>query len=175
MKNKKIKLDGICKCFCLLLGMLCLFFFLPIPARAEGMIVIDANKKYEGMEASFAQGYEPAIQKNTMTLVVPFLARMDVKNHRLQVGVSFEKGETSPFYYKNYQKSIRESEDGVYLYRCRLKLKKNRMNGQYPLHLLVQAQTAEGIVQQEFTIYVEISDGQIGAWNLTAILIPIPG
>ena len=162
MKNKKIKLDGICKCFCLLLGMLCLFFFLPIPARAEGMIVIDANKKYEGMEASFAQGYEPAIQKNTMTLVVPFLARMDVKNHRLQVGVSFEKGETSPFYYKNYQKSIRESEDGVYLYRCRLKLKKNRMNGQYPLHLLVQAQTAEGIVQQEFTIYVEISDGQPG-------------
>ena len=113
MKNKKIKLDGICKCFCLLLGMLCLFFFLPIPAKAEGMIVIDANKKYEGMEASFAQGYEPAIQKNTMTLVVPFLARMDVKNHRLQVGVSFEKGETSPFYYKNYQKSIRESEDEI--------------------------------------------------------------
>lgn len=141
-------------------GLLCLFLLFPLPAQAQGMIAIDANRRYEGMGASFAKGYEPAIHKDTMTLVVPFLAKMEVENHRLQVGVSFEKEENSPFYYKNYQKRVKESEDGVYLYQCKLKLKKDRVNGQYPLHLLVQAQTGEGVVQQDFTVYVEISDGR---------------
>ena len=159
MKNKKIKLDGTCKCFCLFLGMLCLFFFLPIPARAEGMIVIDANKKYEGMEASFAQGYEPAIQKNTMTLVVPFMMKQETEQDRIVVGISFEREENSPFYYKNYQKKVKKSEDGIYLYRCRIQLKEDRVNGQYPLRLWVQAETSEERLQQEFNIYVEITDG----------------
>ena len=89
-------------------GLLCLFLFFPMPAKAEGGIAIDANRRHEGMKASFAKGYEPAIKKDTMHLVVPFLAKMEVKGHRLQVGVSFEKEENSPFYYKNYQKSVKE-------------------------------------------------------------------
>ncbi len=148
------------KCLILFLVLFCLAMLFPVFARAEGGIAIDANKRYEGMGASFAKGYEPSIRKDTMTLVVPFIMNAKVKSHEVQVGISFEREEDGPFYYKNYQKKVKENEDGVYLYQCKVKLKKNRVNGQYPLYLLVQAQTEDGMEQQEFTIYVEIRDGK---------------
>lgn len=135
----------------------CLFF--SVPVQAEGMITIDANKKYEGMNAPFSKGYEPSIKKDTMTLVIPFVIKQKTENNRIIVGISFEREENSPFYYKNYQKKVKKSEEGIYLYRCKIKLKEDRMNGQYPLHLFVQAQTSEETIQQEFIIYVEITDG----------------
>lgn len=148
--------------------LLVLIFFLllfPISTRAEGIITIDTGRKYEGMEASFAKGYEPSIKKDVMTLVVPFQAEKEIKKNRIMVGVSFEKEENSPFYYKNYQKQVKKSKDGIYLYRCGIKLKKDRVNGQYPLHLSVQAQTEEGGIRQEFTIYVEITDGRSAVYT----------
>lgn len=129
--------------------------------RAEGLITIETNKKYEGMEHSFSKGYEPSIQKNTMTLVVPFVTKQELEEDKMVVGVSFEREENSPFYYKNYQKKVKKSQEGVYLYQCRIKLKEDRVNGQYPIYLYVQAQTKEEIVQQDFTIYVEITDGKV--------------
>lgn len=146
--------------FSVLFAVLCLCFCFPMLARAEGMITIDANRKYEGMENSFAKGYEPSIKKNTMTVVVPFLSEAKIKDDKIIVGVSFEREENSPFYYKNYQKKVKKSQDGVYLYQCKIKLKEDRVNGQYPLHLSVQAQSEEDMVYQNFTIYVEITDGR---------------
>lgn len=126
----------------------------------ENIISIETNRKYKGMKNSFSKGYEPSIQKNTMFLVVPFVSKTKMKSDRIIVGISFEREESSPFYYKNYQKKVKRSEDGVYLYQCQIKLKEDRMNGQYPLHLAVQAQTEENIIRQNFTIYVEITDGK---------------
>ena len=145
----------------LCLAILCLFWCFPVLARGEGRITIDTNKVYEGMSSSFAKGYEPSVQKHTMSLVIPFRAGMGLEGDKINVGISFEKEEESPFYYKNYQKRVKRSKDGVYLYRCKVKLKKDRKNGQYPLHLLVQAQPKgeAGFIQQEFTVYVEITDG----------------
>lgn len=157
--------------FFLINFILCFVLFLSAPIRAEGVVIpdenqkkgalitIDANKKYEGMNAPFSRGYEPSIQKNTMTLVVPFMMEQETDQNRIIVGISFEREENSPFYYKNYQKKVKQSEEGIYLYRCRIQLKEERVNGQYPLRLQVQAQTSEERVQQEFTIYVEITDG----------------
>lgn len=139
--------------------------FFSVPVRAEGEIRIAANKKYKGMNASFAKGYEPSVKKNKLRLVVPFLADASVKGDRLQVGVSFDREENSPFYFQTYEKRVKKSADGVYLYRCNVKLKKERVNGQYPLRLNARAQTADGILQQEFVIYVEITDG-IEAQNM---------
>lgn len=133
--------------------------FFSVPVQAEGMITIDANRKYEGMNASFSKGYEPSIKKDTMSLVIPFVIKQKTEGNKILVGVSFEREENSPFYYKNYQKRVKKSEEGIYLYQCKVKLKKDRVNGQYPLYLLVQAQVSGESIQQEFTIYVEITDG----------------
>lgn len=129
--------------------------------KYENIISIETNRKYEGMKNSFSKGYEPSIRKNTMFLVVPFVTKTEVESERIIVGISFEREDNSPFYYKNYQKKVKKSEEGVYLYQCQIKLKEDRINGQYPLHLSVQAQTAENIIRQDFTIYVEITDGKI--------------
>lgn len=128
--------------------------------KQEHMISIETNRKYEGMKHSFSKGYEPSIRKNTMFLVVPFTTKAKLESDRMIVGISFEREENSPFYYKNYQKKVKQSEDGVYLYQCQIKLKEDRINGQYPLRLSVQAQTEDTVFRQDFTIYVEITDGK---------------
>ncbi len=130
----------------------------PVRIAAQGLVSIDTDKKYEGMKTSFAKGYMPAIQKNTMKLVIPFIVKMPLKDESLLVGVSFEREENSPFVFQNYQKRVKKSGEGIYLYKSKIKLRKNRVNGQYPLHLTVLAQTSEELIQQDFTIYVEISD-----------------
>lgn len=128
--------------------------------KSGAMVTIDANKKYEGMNAPFSKGYEPSIKKGAMDLVIPFRLEQETKDDSIIVGISFEREENSPFYYKNYQKKVRQSEEGIYLYQCKIQLKEHRVNGQYPLRLFVQAQTQEENIQQEFTIYVEITDGK---------------
>ena len=104
------------------------FLFASVPVRAEGLVRIDANKKYKGMNASFAKGYVPAIKKNTMQLVIPFLADAAVEQERLLIGVAFEQVENSPFYFKNYQKQVTPSKNGVYLYKCKIRLRRDRVN-----------------------------------------------
>lgn len=129
-------------------------------AQSEGGgIAIDSGHRYEGMNAPFAKGYEPSIQKNVMTLVIPFISEENMEKNRITVGIDFESGGECPFYYKNYRKSVKQAEEGIYLYRCRLALKEQRINGQYPLHLWAEGKGADGVIRQEFTIYVEIQDG----------------
>lgn len=146
----------------LFVSLLC---FTNIKAKAEELIRIDANKKYKGMNASFAKGYVPSIKKNTLYLTVPFLTDAKLKNDNLLVGVAFEREENSPFVFKNYQKQVRRSKKGVWLYTCKIKLKKDRINGQYPMRLEVLAKTQEEIIRQEFIIYIEIADGRAAVTN----------
>ncbi len=131
-----------------------------VEIHAESGISIDDRHRYEGMDSPFSRGYEPAIQKNTMTLVVPFLCDAKMEKAQITVGIDFENEENCPFYYKNYRKQVKLSEEGIYLYRCRIKLKKDRVNGQYPLYLWAEGKEDGEMIRQEFTIYVEITDGR---------------
>ena len=137
----------------------CFMAFYPMRVKAEetGQVRIDTNRRYKGMNASFAKGYRPVIKKNTMYLVVPFLAEELAKEEGLLVEVSFEREENSPFYWENYKKTVWQSKKGVYLYKCRIKLKKERVNGQYPLHLIVRPALSEAAQAQDFIVYVEIT------------------
>ena len=123
--------------------VLLLCFFCPMISQAKGQISIDASHKYKGMAAPFSKGYEPSIEKDTMTLVVPFLSDQKMDEDRITVGIDFEREENSPFYYKNYQKRVKKSKDGVYLYQCQIRLRKDRVNGQYPLHLWAQGKAMQ--------------------------------
>ena len=134
-----------------------------VRVQAEGLVSIDTERRYEGMNASFAKGYLPSVRKDTLRLVVPFVAKAPLSEEALYVGVSFEREENAPFVFRNYRKRVKKSGAGVYLYRCKLRLRRERVNGQYPLHLTVWAQVGEELVSQEFTVYVEISDGKSSA------------
>lgn len=151
-----MKRKGSIYCFILVFLFCC-----PMDIHGQSRISIDASHKYQGMNASFARGYEPAIEKNTMVLVVPFLTEDSMQQNQIRVGIDFEKEENGPFYYKNYQKQVKRQDNGVYLYQCKLKLKNDRVNGQYPLHLWAEGKPKqqEESIRQEFTIYVEITDG----------------
>lgn len=143
--------------------VLLLFFYCSMDIHGKNSISIDASHKYQGMNASFAKGYEPSIEKDVMLLVVPFLTEENMQKNQIRVGIDFEKEENGPFYYKNYQKQIKQQDNGVYLYQCKLRMKKDRVNGQYPLHLWAEGKPKqqETVVRQEFTIYVEITDGNL--------------
>ncbi len=163
MKRKKVK-GALSRCLTLLSVLLFLSCPLGIYAQDETLsddsrISIDSSRKYQGMDAPFAKGYEPSVTKNEMTLVVPFVSDTKLDKNRITVGINFESGQNSPFYFKNYRKQVKRSEEGVYLYKCRLKLKKDRINGQYPLHLWAEGKAEGSLIRQEFTIYVEITDG----------------
>ena len=136
------------------------FVLSPYRANAEELISIDANHRYEGMETSFSKGYAPSVRKDQMRLVIPFLSDAPLAQEAMTVGVAFEPSESSPFVYKNYQKRVKKSKKGVYLFRCPIQLKKNRVNGQYPLRVYVLAKTAQEVIRQEFTLYIEITDGR---------------
>lgn len=158
--------------------VLLMFCFCTSDLYAESRISIDASHKYRGMNASFAKGYEPSIEKDTMLLVVPFISEQHMKKNQIRVGIDFQKEENGPFYYKNYQKQVRQQERGVYLYQCRLKLKKDRVNGQYPLHLWAEGylKQQDAVIRQEFTIYVEITDGkpQVGTTDEDHVIQELP-
>ena len=169
MKSKKKKLNGLRRTSVILSVLLAIviFFSCSIQNRAqasetayERRIAIDSSHKYEGMEAPFAKGYEPSIRKNVMTLVVPFVCEDKLEGNKLTVGVDFENKNDSPFYYKNYRKQVKQTRESVFLYKCRIKLKKERFNGQYPLYLWVEGKAAGVSFHQEFTVYVEITDGK---------------
>ena len=114
------------------MAFVCLLF-ISSGVFAQGSISIDTNKKYDGMNTSFSKGYAPSIQKNTMRLVVPFQTDLPLKQEVLLVGVSFEREENSPFYFKNYQKKVKQTKRGIYLYQCRIKLKKDRRRSEIKL------------------------------------------
>lgn len=137
--------------------------FAAAEGQEAGAVFIDSRRQYEGMDAPFAKGYEPSVADDMMTLVVPFASDYKMEKKRITVGVGFESGQECPFYYKNYQKQVKLSEEGVYLYRCRLKLKEDRVNGQYPLYLWAEGKAGGNLFRQEFTIYIEITDGRAKA------------
>lgn len=141
--------------------MVCLMvMWIPMTALAETEISIENTKAYQGMNQSFAQGYEPEIKKNRMKLVVPFFSSKAMEENKIVVSVEFDQTKESPIYYKNYRKEVKRSKGNLFLFNCSLQMKKDRKNGQYPLYLRVMGKTKGGeAVSEVFTIYVEITDG----------------
>ena len=94
--------------FLLFGSILWLSLFVPSLVRAEGIVVpdqgekggslvtIDANRKYDGMNAPFSKGYEPSIQKDAMLLIVPFVVEQGEPD-KIIVGISFKRGKTALF------------------------------------------------------------------------------
>lgn len=135
-----------------------------------GVLTIDNQYVYEGMDASYAGGYVPKIEKNKALLILPLLAKQKLVHEQMTVSVMFGGAESEPFVYKNYEKAVsfgyhktagRSEKTGCYLVSFALQLKKERINGSYPVTLSVQAEGETGDeIRQDFTVYVTVTDGR---------------
>ncbi|MDD6212606.1 MAG: hypothetical protein PUB22_05625 [Clostridiales bacterium] len=135
----------------------------------SGILTIDNQNVYEGMERAYKNGYQPLVEKNKATIVVPLLCDGKVRKDSLNAAAELGDTDHSPFVYRTYEKSFKlkkepingtkETRD-VFLISFALDLDKNRQNGIYPVTILVKGTDENGSeIQQSFTSYVIISDG----------------
>lgn len=168
----------------MLLAALALIFIMPATALAEGEtpssspsdtvaasnLEIDNEHVYEGMDKAFKDGYSPTVKDGVATVVLPLIASGEIKDNTIIVTPELGDTASSPFVYKNYQKTVHLQSNPVaggstvssYLVRFDLPLASDRYNGVYPVIIDVQAQTADGspMGQEPFTTYVTITDGK---------------
>lgn len=131
---------------------------------------IDNQRIYEGMEKSYASGYVPKIKDRKAVVVLPLVTKRKISGNQITVRVAFGESEQQPFVRKNYEKAVSfgyhstaegSSVSGCYLVSFSLALKKDRYNGSYPVTLSVCAADEDGNeINQEFTVYVTITDGK---------------
>lgn len=135
-----------------------------------GCLVIDNQNIYEGMENSYSGGYTPKTDGKKAVVVLPLLTKRKLAGDRITVTLRFGESENLPFLQKNYEKAVsfgqhktanQKEKSGCYLVNFHLELKKQRYNGNYPVILSVRAEDEGGNeINQEFTVYVTISDGK---------------
>ncbi len=77
------------------------------PVSEKVHLGIDNRHRYEGMEQSFADGYQPEIRDGKLYLTVPFIASGALQNECLTVDLIFAEKENAPFVFKNYQKDVK--------------------------------------------------------------------
>lgn len=145
-------------------------------ATASPRLALDNENVYEGMDKAYRDGYVPAVQDGILTLVVPLIADGALKDDKIVVTPNLGDPVSSPFIYKNYQKTFYLStnpvnrQDGAenaeyaesWLVRFELPLRADRSSGTWPILLDVQAVGEDGAaVQQSFTCYVTITDGVV--------------
>ncbi len=134
-------------------------------SAAGPALSIDTVHVYEGMQKSYAQGYQPAVSEGTVTVILPLLS--EAVTDTLTATVNLGEPASSPFVYKNYEKqfskesyTVDSEEVECYLIQFSLALSAERVNGNYPLTFRVRGETVSGeAFSQEFMLYVAISDG----------------
>lgn len=133
-------------------------------------LVIDNQNRYEGMDKTYSEGYIPKVEQGIAYLVVPLSCNGELKDNRIRVALNLGDFQTMPFVSKNYEKyvslqqvQVNDGTDTVegYVAVFSLELKQERYNGSYPVILTAHATDTNGTeLQQEFTIYVNITDGK---------------
>lgn len=139
-------------------------------ADTLGIVTIDNQNCYEGMDKTYAEGYVPRIENGRALVVIPLVCDRELKEDTLQTSLNLGDTQSAPFVYKNYNKNIVEHANSVnngsghrnsYLAEFSLELKTERFNGSYPVILSARGTDITGhILEQEFTVYVTITDGK---------------
>lgn len=152
----------------------------PTPAATPGAedndttrgisFTIDNANIYDGMDKAYTDGYTPSVQNGMATIILPLVAGGEIKDGVITVTPGLGEPASSPFVFKNYQKTVGLQENAVnsgsaavpsYLVRFDLALASSRINGVYPVMIDVQASAADGSpVQQSFSCYVTVTDGK---------------
>ena len=130
---------------------------------------IDNNNVYEGMDKAYKDGYMPTVQNGKAVIVLPLISSGEIQGNKIQVTPNLGDTSSSPFVFKNYQKTVVLSENKVnntdktvpaYYIRFDFDLSSSRINGTYPIIIDIQATDANGgQIVQTFTAYITITDG----------------
>ncbi len=158
-----------------LIVLLALSFALPTAFAADmrgTALRIDSKSQYEGMDATYQNGYSPAVSGGAARVILPLIPGPGTEQveEGKDVAVSVDLGDpqTAPFIFNNYDTSVSLKENKLadgktkqsYLVDLRLPLAKDRVNGNYPVVIRTSYPTAGGEVKtQEFTVFVKITDG----------------
>lgn len=140
------------------------------PAPVPSSLRIDSQNLYDGMAATYAQGYAPTVSGGKATIILPLLCSGQLAGDSLVATPGLGSTQDSPFVFGNYQQIVPLSTQSVnggkgqvqaYYVRFDLALSSARINGVYPVVITVEAfDTAGNELREEFTTYVTISDGQ---------------
>ena len=145
------------KKFIMLLSLIALFLT-PVFALAEGDFTLDENALLNGMGRSWAQGYEPVISGQVMTLHVPLASERN--DGKITVTLRVKDEAVSPF--KGSLSGQFQPSDGLYRAALRLELRPDRINGDYAAELAVAGQDAEGnALSGTFPLVIRIRDGRM--------------
>ncbi len=138
----------------------------PVPEAAA--LYIDDQNLYPGMGKSYSQGYVPTVEQGQALVVLPLLCDTPLRGDWVRVRISL--GEGGPFVSKNYERTIRLTENPVnggrgkaagYLLSLALELRPGRENGSFPVTVTAVARDMAGNpVEEAFTLYVNITDGK---------------
>ncbi len=132
---------------------------------------IDNKNKYKGMNKPYDEGYLPEVSGGSVSVILPLLSAGPVKNNSITINSDLGPPASSPFIYKNYNKTVAlgmqtlssGGKEEAYLVQLKLELSPDRINGTYPVVINIEAQTSGGErITQAFTAYVTVSDGKDG-------------
>lgn len=147
-------------------------------------LYVDNKNRYSYMSRSYAEGYVPSVENGIAHLVVPIVSTGKLRNNSLEASLSLGDIQSMPFICKNYKKQVTLSASAVnggaenaesYVVYFPLELKEARYNGSYPVMLNISATDEMGVdISEEFTIYVNISDGKNPASDDVALILPKP-
>lgn len=142
----------------------------PVSELSVTKLSLDNQNKYDGMDKSYSEGYIPRVENGVAYIVLPISSSGELKNNSLTVSLNLGDTQSMPFVCKNYEKTLYYQESNVndntsvacgYVASFGLELKGDRYNGSYPVIMSVTGTDKEGIeVMQEFTVYVNITDGK---------------
>ncbi|MBC5648654.1 COG1361 S-layer family protein [Christensenella tenuis] len=159
-----------------LIVILAFSFALPTALAADmrgTALRIDSKSQYEGMNATYQNGYSPAVSGGAAHIILPLVpgpGTEQVKDKE-QVNISVNLGDpsTAPFVFNNYDTAVSFEDhklaDGKtkqsYLVNLNLPLAENRVNGNYPVVITAKYPLVDGTIKtQEFTVFVKVTDGK---------------
>ena len=131
-------------------------------AEEPAPFVLDEGRVLPGMSRSWLQGYEPSIEGNRLTLVLPILSEKAMDAVRVELLVQDES--VSPFRPQSMAVTARRNREGVYAARLTLALHADRRNGDYGCTLRITGETASGeTLRTDIPYTLRIRDGLSGA------------
>ena len=129
----------------------------PEPLVIVDQLIIDDKHLYENMDLTYEQGYVPVVENGFAYLTLPLLG--ETYDEKVTVTLNLGSPSSSPFVFGNYSKTV-SPEDGVYVFAFAVPLSGSRINGTYPVILTAKyLDSRGGQTQQDFTLYVTITDG----------------
>ena len=130
-------------------------------------IEIDTENWYFGMDCAYRDGYQPTIENEIVTIVLPLQSTDLLLDDKITVTPDLSATGTT-FVIANYQKTVSLSQQRIngteetreiFYVDFSIPLSPSRVNGSYPVRLQVKAYDLNYTpIETVFTVYVNITD-----------------